>query len=298
MGNSPKGEYMLKRKNFIKLLGMGSLCLFLLGCSEESFLVQKESSTVILDEEVVLSQKENEELNILQKNENSQGMSALEETVGKGVLENTQTQSSDNAALSENPTIVTEIAVHICGAVNQPGVYYLKNNQRLYEGIQKAGGFREDADQDYLNQALVLEDGMKIIVPTKEEAGLIEESGKSKSETEVIQVGNDTEVTANRDIFIQEEDTSEALAVKEGYLQKKNFTNDKETEEQNGKVDLNTADEALLCTLPGIGESRARSIIAYREEHGLFQKPEDVMNVSGIKEAAFEKIKDYVTVSR
>ena len=67
---------------------------------------------------------------------------------------------------------------------------------------------------------------------------------------------------------------------------------------ETGKIDLNTADEALLCTLPGIGESRAKSIIAYRSEHGAFKRIEDVMQVSGIKEAAFEKIKEYVTVSK
>ena len=43
-----------------------------------------------------------------------------------------------------------EIAVHICGAVNNPGVYYFKEKQRVHEGIVKAGGFREDADMDYL----------------------------------------------------------------------------------------------------------------------------------------------------
>ena len=70
------------------------------------------------------------------------------------------------------------------------------------------------------------------------------------------------------------------------------------SQDKAGKIDLNTADKALLCTLPGIGESRAESIMAYRQKHGDFQKIEDVMKVSGIKEAAYEKIKDYVTVSK
>ena len=70
------------------------------------------------------------------------------------------------------------------------------------------------------------------------------------------------------------------------------------SETVEGKVDINRADEALLCTLPGIGESRAKSIIKYREENGYFQAPEDIMKISGIKEAAYEKIKDYITVSK
>ena len=68
--------------------------------------------------------------------------------------------------------------------------------------------------------------------------------------------------------------------------------------QEEGKVDINKADEAALCTLPGIGESRAKSIIRYREEHGGFKEARDIMNVSGIKEAAYEKIKDYIVVSK
>ncbi|MBR1771446.1 MAG: ComEA family DNA-binding protein [Lachnospiraceae bacterium] len=62
------------------------------------------------------------------------------------------------------------------------------------------------------------------------------------------------------------------------------------------RVNINTADEALLCTLPGIGEARAQAIIAYRNEQGAFRKVEDIMQVSGIKEAAFEKIRELITV--
>ena len=49
-------------------------------------------------------------------------------------------------------------------------------------------------------------------------------------------------------------------------------------------------------TLSGIGESRAEDIIRYREENGGFQNIEDIMKVSGIKDAAFQKIKDRITV--
>ena len=61
-------------------------------------------------------------------------------------------------------------------------------------------------------------------------------------------------------------------------------------------VNLNTADVAALMTLPGIGESRAKAIISYREQHGAFAKIEDIMKISGIKQAAFSKIKDKITV--
>ena len=65
----------------------------------------------------------------------------------------------------------------------------------------------------------------------------------------------------------------------------------------NGLVNINQADAAKLTTLPGIGETRAKAIIAYRDKHGSFAKPEDIMKVSGIKEGTFEKIKDFITVN-
>ena len=61
-------------------------------------------------------------------------------------------------------------------------------------------------------------------------------------------------------------------------------------------VNINTAGEELLCTLSGVGSTRAKSIIAYREKNGRFQKIEDIMNVDGIKDGLFQKIKDSITV--
>lgn len=63
-----------------------------------------------------------------------------------------------------------------------------------------------------------------------------------------------------------------------------------------GLVDINTADAALLCTLPGIGESRAADIISYREKNGKFACCEDIMKVPGIKTSVYEKIRDRITV--
>ncbi len=66
--------------------------------------------------------------------------------------------------------------------------------------------------------------------------------------------------------------------------------------QQTAKVNINTAQKDELMTLKGIGEARAEDIIAYRQEHGPFQTIEDIMQVSGIKEAAFARIKDDITV--
>lgn len=61
-------------------------------------------------------------------------------------------------------------------------------------------------------------------------------------------------------------------------------------------VNINTADVYVLCSLPGIGESKARDIITYREKNGAFQKKEDIMKVSGIKTNLYAKICDLISV--
>lgn len=66
--------------------------------------------------------------------------------------------------------------------------------------------------------------------------------------------------------------------------------------EENGKVNINRATKEELMTLPGVGASRADSIIQYRKEKGAFQSIEDIMQISGIKEGLFEKIREYITV--
>ncbi len=70
-----------------------------------------------------------------------------------------------------------------------------------------------------------------------------------------------------------------------------------ESDAGTGLVNLNTADMSKLCTLPGIGEGRAADIIAYREKNGGFSTCEEIMNVPGIKEAVYEKIRDRIAVN-
>ena len=69
-----------------------------------------------------------------------------------------------------------------------------------------------------------------------------------------------------------------------------------QSDSSSGKININTAQAEDLTRLPGIGESRARTIIQYREEHGGFQNISEIMNISGIKQAMFDKIKDLITI--
>lgn len=157
----------------------------------------------------------------------------------------------------EDKSNTESIVVHICGAVVNPGVYELPKGSRIFQAVEAAGGFQEEAGQDFLNQAALLSDGVKLYVPTMEE---MEDIRGNLSES-----------------FW--ENTSEGIS-----------------EENSGLVNINTADEEELCTLTGIGSGKARSIIDYRENNGNFQKIEDIMKVEGIKDGLFRKIRDSITV--
>ncbi|NLC43815.1 MAG: transporter [Clostridiales bacterium] len=66
--------------------------------------------------------------------------------------------------------------------------------------------------------------------------------------------------------------------------------------EIDGKVNINSADQSLLETLPGIGPSKAQKILEYREINGNFKSIEEIMNISGIGEKTYENLKDLIAI--
>lgn len=90
-------------------------------------------------------------------------------------------------------------------------------------------------------------------------------------------------VTDGQKIVVPTKDEAEQLEISE-------------KESTSGLININTANEDALTTLPGIGASKAKSIIAYRESNGNFQSIEGLMEVEGIKEGVFNKVKDMITV--
>lgn len=201
------------------------------------------------------------------------GMRGQEGTPGQdGMLPQKGSRSGEDT-LPREDTLSGEdmplVYIHVCGLVSTPGVYGLPAGSRVYEAIEAAGGFSEAAVPDYLNLAQVLEDGMKIQVPDRDQA----EEWKARGLTQSgISMGGGT-------AGVQ---TSGRTGSGEGG--------------SKARVNLNTATREELMTLRGIGASRADDIIHYRQEFGGFKSIEDIMNVSGIKNAAFEKIKDSITV--
>lgn len=211
-------------------------------------------------------------------------------TSGAGGGEGSNTGQGGGAAAQNADAETGKIYVHVCGAVKSPGVYELPAGSRFYEAVEAAGGFAEGACEDYLNMAASLVDGSRLEIPTSEEIRAMKktekESGKADGESDTetekyhyYTVGNETGQTAGSGGTGGSVPDHGAAAGTSSEL-----------------VNINTADIAGLCKLPGVGEARAKAIIEYREKQGGFRKKEDIMQVSGIGEKMYARMEKCLTV--
>ncbi len=237
-----------KKKWIIVCLLVPALtCLF--GCTK------REQLTIMAGEQEMLEEQETQET--------EEDRSVIDKQTGRyeDMPENIpEGMSASEGQLQESapePQTEQTIFVHVCGAVRTPGVYELKSGSRVYEAVQAAGGFTDDAEENYVNQAQILSDGMKLMIPTIEEALAMPEYGVDMQ-------------------------TAEGTAGQPA---------------DDGRININTASQQELCTIPGIGATRAAAIAQYRQEHGNFDSVEDIMKVTGIKEGTYEKIKDSIKVN-
>lgn len=168
-----------------------------------------------------------------------------------------ENQSAENQ-MQGKEVDVSLIYVQITGAVRWPGVYEMPTGARVFEVVEKAGGMLEEAEPTAVNQATALKDGQMIHIYTREEWE------KARETQEIL------ESTGN--------------------------AGHPPVAEEDGRVNINTADKEALCSISGIGEARAESILTYRQEHGAFGSIEEIKNVSGIKDGLFQKIKDKIKV--
>ena len=162
------------------------------------------------------------------------------------------------------------IYVDVCGAVANPGVFQLAAGSRVFQAIEAAGGYLPEAVQNCVNRAGVLTDGQQLYILTQEE---MEQQGLDPAEMAGAsdgQMNGSAGTGQNTGIAAQAQ--------------------------QDNRININTADETQLTTLTGIGATRAQAIIAYRQENGPFAAIEEIMNVQGIKEGTFAKIKDEIVV--
>lgn len=173
-------------------------------------------------------------------------------------------------AVSDKEMQQAMIYVDVCGAVANPGVFQLAAGSRVFQAIEAAGGYLPEAALTCVNRAGVLTDGQQLYILTQEE---MERQGLDPAE---MAGASDGQMNGSAGTG---QNTGMNAQV-----------------QQDSRININTADEAQLTTLTGIGATRAQAIIAYREENGPFAAIEDIMNVQGIKEGTFAKIKDEIVV--
>lgn len=182
--------------------------------------------------------------------------------------ENLQVDSADIETNEiHNKQEAEKIAIHIIGEVKKKGIIYLPQGSRIIDAIEKAGGATKNANLDNVNLAYILADGQKIYIPNKKEKNISQEYITTNSGENVVVEG--------------EKDTSE---------------NASNSNTISGKVNINTAKQTELETLPGIGASLAQRIMEYREKNGKFKKKEEIKNVKGIGDAKYSNIEEYICI--
>lgn len=182
----------------------------------------------------------------------------------------------------------SEVVVHVSGAVQKPGVYHLPAGSRVEDLLNKAG-LLPGADVDSLNLAARLKDEQHLLVPQRA--------------TETC-TGNDGSGSSQRNPFAPAEGAGAGGGgVLSGQLLASSGSQAGGQQmpvalgQQRGRININTASQAELDTLPGIGPALAQRIIDYRISNGPFASVEDIKKVSGIGEKKFEQIREMICVN-
>ncbi len=168
------------------------------------------------------------------------------------------------------------ITIDIKGEVKSPGVYKIEEGKRVVDAINASGGLTKKAVTKYINLSKILKDEDVIIINNISELEKIED----KKNIEEIKINNKSNISVKE---------SDVITNDKSDIVKESDSN------KNTIVNINTCTLEELLSINGIGESKAKSIIEYRENIGLFTSKEDIMKVSGIGESLYDKIKDYIT---
>lgn len=183
--------------------------------------------------------------------------------------------------------------VDIKGAVKKPGVYIFNEENIVADVLTAAGGLIKNATTSNINLSKKLKPEMVIYIFTKNElkTKVVEKvivNNIPECKCEIIEVNNCIEKPV------------EILKDQPIILSENTLTEDKQsttvTEEISNIININTATLTQLQELPGIGESKAKAIIQYRETKGLFITIEDIKNVSGIGDLTYNNLKDKIKV--
>jgi len=189
-----------------------------------------------------------------------------------------QSPATGASPAQPTPTPAADLVVHVAGAVRSPGVYHLRPGARAQDAVLAAGGPLPDANVDAINLAARVQDGTQIYVPTRSEQ--TEGGATADRDTASASAGGASPRDPSRSNNGSRSDKPEKLS-----------------DPSQGQVNLNTASSEELQRLPGIGPTMADRILAYRTTNGGFRTVEDLMQVSGIGQKKFEKLRPFLTVN-
>lgn len=226
----------------------------------EEMMVDNNNEIEIIEEADDIFKKDEEE-NFEEKN-------ILKDEVIDDVEEGTENvEDFENEIINDNE----KIYVYITGEVNNPGIVVLPIGSRIVDAIDCAGGITQKADIMKVNLVYMLQDGMKVNIPSSIEL-------KNNPNFEYITMSSGDEKNDSNIKKATTVDTKSESAFKVS------------------NVNINTATQTELETLPGIGPSLALKIINYRKENGKFKSIEELKSVNGIGENKYEEIKKYIYV--
>lgn len=191
-------------------------------------------------------------------------MPVMEDTIDVSPSSSATYPSQLTSVAQEKPETVKEQewVVYITGSVKKPGVYRIPLGSRIFQALEAAGGFANEADQEAVNLAAMLQDGAHIKFPAKGEAGTRQGPVPTNPTAPSSGLG-----------------TSDLKASTEF-------------------INLNTAEKEDLEKLPGVGPKTAQLIIDYREKNGAYKRAEDLLLIKGIGPAKYDAVKKLVTVGQ
>ncbi len=174
--------------------------------------------------------------------------------------------------------VVDEVVVEVSGEVRSPGVYLFENPPTLKEAVERAGGLRESANLGTTSSPETLETGTLVVIGKRFSAILPSSPPAERIKNEQPLPEGENRGTKNDEIKIR---ISRMAADKCLVF--------------SIPLDLNRVSMEDLCLIPGIGESLAQEVIAYRERRRGFRSVEDLKNVKGIGEKKYLALKGFFT---
>lgn len=202
-------------------------------------------------------------------------------------------------------TITTGNTIKYCdikGAVNNPGVYEIKENYTIQDIINDAGGLKKNSYTNNINLSKKVTDEMVIYIFTKDEIKNAKKVSTCECtptykyiECEEIKE-NTTTVPKTSTETTTQTTTKSTKTTSTTTTTIPTTTKEITTTNQEQKININTATLEELTLLDGLGQTKAKKIIDYRTNNGLFNTIEDILNVKGIGQTTFENIKEYIEV--